>query len=68
MDYQILLPAPHSAHQFAVAAIMDITRRQLTNVATMEPTRAPMGQLRRLRSYPVHSVPAPNADILYTDA
>ena len=52
-------------------AIMDMTRRQLTNVATAGPTRAPMGQLRRLRSYPAvddHSVPAPNADTLYTDA
>ena len=52
-------------------AIIDTTRRQLTNVATAEPTRAPMGQLRRLRSYPAvddHSVPAPNADTLYTDA
>ena len=52
-------------------AIMDMTRRQLTNVATAGPTRAPMGQLRRFRSYPAvddHSVPAPNADTLYTDA
>jgi hypothetical protein len=52
-------------------AIIDLTRRQLTNVATAEPTRAPMGQLRRLRSYPAvddRSVPAPNADTLYTDA
>ena len=52
-------------------AIMDTTRRQLTNVATAGPTRAPMGQLRRLRSYPAvddHSVPAPNADTLYTYA
>ena len=50
---------------------MDMTRRQLTNVATATPTRAPMGQLRRLRTYPAvddHSVPAPNADTLYTDA
>ena len=52
-------------------AIIDMTRRQLTNVATASPTRAPMGQLRRLRSYPAvddRSVPAPNADTLYTDA
>ena len=52
-------------------AIMDMTRRQLTNVATAGPTRAPMGQLLRLRSYPAvddHSVPAPNADTLYTYA
>ncbi len=52
-------------------AIIDMTRRQLTNVATAGPTRAPMGQLRRFRTYPAvddHSVPAPNADTLYTDA
>ena len=52
-------------------AIMDMTRRQLTNVATAGPTRAPMGQLRRLRTYPAvddRTVPAPNADTLYTDA
>src|SRR5260221_2552650 len=50
-------------------AIMDTTRRQLTNVAAAEPTRAPIGQLLRLRTYPAaddHSVPAPNADTLYT--
>ena len=48
-----------------------MTRRQLTNVATAGPTRAPMGQLRRFRTYPAvddHSIPAPNADTLYTDA
>ncbi len=52
-------------------AIMDTTRRQLTNVAAAGATRAPMGQLRRFRTYPAvddHSVPAPNADTLYTDA
>jgi hypothetical protein len=50
-------------------AIMDMTRRQLTNVASAGLTRAPMGQLLRLRTYPAaddHSVPAPNADTLYT--
>jgi hypothetical protein len=49
--------------------IMDMTRRQLTNVATAGPARVPMGQLLRLRTYPPvddHSVPAPNADTLYT--
>ncbi|MFZ0680812.1 MAG: DUF1254 domain-containing protein [Candidatus Binatus sp.] len=52
-------------------AIIDTTRRQLTNVATAGPTRAPMGRLLRLRTYPAaddHSVPAPNADTLYTYA
>ncbi len=51
--------------------VMDTMRRQLTNVPSAEPARAPMGQLRRLRTYPAvndHSVPAPNADTLYTDA
>lgn len=52
-------------------AIVDTTRRQLTNVEAAGPTRVPMGQLLRLRSYPAvddHSVPAPNADTLYTYA
>jgi len=48
---------------------MDMTRRNLTNVAEAGPTRAPMGQLIKLRTYPAvddHSVTAPNADTLYT--
>ncbi len=48
---------------------MDMTRRALTNVAEPGPTRAPMGQLIKLRTYPAvdgHSVTAPNADTLYT--
>jgi len=48
---------------------MDMTRRALTNVAEAGPTRAPMGQLIKLRTYPAvneHSVTAPNADTLYT--
>jgi hypothetical protein len=48
---------------------MDMTRKQLTNVAAVEGSRAPMGQLIRLRSYPAvddHAVTAPNADTLYT--
>jgi hypothetical protein len=48
---------------------MDMTRRALTNVAETGPTRAPMGQLIKLRTYPAvddHSVTAPNADTLYT--
>jgi len=50
---------------------MDTTRRQLTNVATPDAARAPMGQLLRLRAYPAidnHTVPAPNTDTLYTTA
>src|SRR5690242_16815816 len=48
---------------------MEYTRRALTNVATPAGTRAPMGQLVRMRSYPdasFHDVTAPNADTLYT--
>lgn len=50
---------------------MEMTRRVMTNVATAEGTRAPMGQLVRLRTYPDASfrdVTAPNADTLYTTA
>ena len=50
---------------------MDMTRRQLTNVATPDAVHAPMGQLLKMRSYPpasMHSVTAPNADTLYTIA
>ena len=71
-DQEAVLSAAVDAYIYGYPlAIIDMTRRQLTNVATAEPTRAPMGQLRRLRSYPAvddHSVPAPNADTLYTDA
>jgi hypothetical protein len=48
---------------------MEMTRRVMTNVATAEATRAPMGQLVKLRQYPDASyrdVTAPNADTLYT--
>ena len=48
---------------------MDMTRKQMTNVATAGPEHAPMGQLLKLRTYPSvdnHAVTAPNADTLYT--
>jgi len=48
---------------------MEITRRVMTNVPAAEGTRAPMGQLVRLREYPsakFRDVTAPNADTLYT--
>jgi hypothetical protein len=48
---------------------MDMTRKQLTNVATPTATRAPMGQILKIRTYPPvddHAVTAPNADTLYT--
>lgn len=50
---------------------MEMTRRVITNVAAPEGTRAPMGQLIKLRQYPDASfrdVTAPNADTLYTSA
>ena len=48
---------------------MEMTRRLFTNVAQPEGSRAPMGQLIRMRAYPDASyrdVTAPNADTLYT--
>ena len=48
---------------------MDMTRKFLTNVAEAGPSRAPMGQFIKMRTYPAvddHAVTAPNADTLYT--
>jgi len=48
---------------------MEMTRRVITNVAKPEGTRAPMGQIIKLREYPdakFRDVTAPNADTLYT--
>jgi len=50
---------------------MEMTRRVMTNVVKPEGTRAPMGQLVRMREYPpaaFRDVTAPNADTLYTVA
>src|SRR3954451_14657210 len=50
---------------------MEMTRRVVTNVAAPVGTRAPMGQIIKLRKYPDASfrdVTAPNADTLYTTA
>ena len=50
---------------------MEMTRRVMTNVEKPVGTRAPMGQLIRMRTYPDASfrdVTAPNADTLYTTA
>jgi hypothetical protein len=50
---------------------MEMTRRVMTNVAAPEATRAPMGNLLRVRAYPTseyRDVTAPNADTLYTTA
>ncbi len=48
---------------------MEMTRRVLTNVAEPAGTKAPMGQIIKMRQYPDASfrdVTAPNADTLYT--
>ena len=50
---------------------MEMTRRIMTNVATPEGNRGPMGQFVKARQYPDASfrdVTAPNADTLYTTA
>jgi hypothetical protein len=50
---------------------MEMTRRIMTNVASAEGTRGPMGQLIKMRTYPdatFKDVTAPNADTLYTTA
>jgi hypothetical protein len=50
---------------------MEMTRRVITNVAAPVGTRAPMGQIIKLRETPNASyrdVTAPNADTLYTTA
>jgi hypothetical protein len=50
---------------------MEMTRRVMTNVATPQALRAPMGQLIKARHYPTSAfrdVTAPNADTLYTVA
>jgi len=46
-----------------------MTRKQLTNVDTAGPLRAPMGQLIRMRTFPTaayRDVPGANTDTLYT--
>ncbi len=48
---------------------MEVTRRVITNVPSVQRTRGPMGQFIKLRQYPDASfrdVTAPNADTLYT--
>ena len=50
---------------------MEMTRRVITNATAPAGTRAPMGQLVKMREYPNASfrdVTAPNADTLYTTA
>ena len=48
---------------------MGMTRKFTTNVAKAGPTRAPMGQFIKMRTFPSvndHAVTAPNTDTLYT--
>ncbi|MET4210109.1 hypothetical protein ABIB95_004940 [Bradyrhizobium sp. LA2.1] len=50
---------------------MEMTRRVITNVAAPVGTKAPTGQIIKLRKYPdafFRDVTAPNADTLYTTA
>jgi hypothetical protein len=50
---------------------MDMTRKFVTNYATVQGSRGPMGQIIKFRTYPAvddHAVTAPNADTLYTTA
>jgi hypothetical protein len=50
---------------------MDMTRKQMTNVAVPDAGHATVGQLVKMRTYPAvdyHAVTAPNADTLYTTA
>ncbi|MCX5513893.1 hypothetical protein C3941_23075 [Kaistia algarum] len=64
--------AASAAYVFGYPLVtMELTRRVITNSATVEGTRGPMGTLIKLRSYPDASfrdVTAPNADTLYTTA
>ncbi|MFZ0884273.1 MAG: DUF1254 domain-containing protein, partial [Candidatus Acidiferrales bacterium] len=49
---------------------MDMTRKQMTNVDSAGPHRAPMGHFIRMRTYPTaeyRDVPGANTDTLYTN-
>lgn len=51
--------------------LMELTRRQITNVATPDEKHAPMGVFGHMRRYPTadfRAVTAPNADTLYSSA
>ena len=50
---------------------MDMTRRQQTNVDSVDASHAPMGQIIKMRNYPAvdnHTAAAPNAETMYTMA
>jgi hypothetical protein len=59
-----------NAHIYGYPLVtMDVTRKVMTNVMTSQASRAPMGQLIKLRKYPAvddHAVTARSADTLYT--
>lgn len=67
-----VLRAASEAYIYGYSLVtMEMTRRVMTNVATAQDSRAPMGQFVRMRAYPDASfrdVTAPNADTLYTTA
>ena len=51
--------------------VMDMTRKQMTNVDSAGPLRAPIGQFARMRTFPTaayRDVPGANTDTLYTTA
>ena len=70
----VLESLPHAVEAYIYGyplVTMEMTRRVMTNVEKPEGTRAPMGQLVRMREYPTaafRDVTAPNADTLYTTA
>jgi len=50
---------------------MEMTRRRVTNVASVEATRAPMGQFVHIRKFPTaeyRDIPGANVDTLYSTA
>jgi hypothetical protein len=67
-----VLPAAIDAYIYGYPLVtMEMTRRVMTNVEKPTDTRAPMGQIVRMREYPsaaFRDVTAPNADTLYTTA
>jgi hypothetical protein len=62
----------HEAYIYGYPLVtMEMTRRVMTNVDSVEGTRGPMGRFVNLREYPTASfrdVTAPNADTLYSTA
>ena len=71
-EESVVTAIPHAIEAYIYGyplVTMEMTRRVMTNVAAPAGTRAPMGQLVRMREYPTaafRDVTAPNADTLYT--